>query len=259
MSKTENRLEIYKEARKIWKGISVEPQLKGFVKELELHQKLLNVFHTGDFYHYLFNVRTMDFGFISPEMQEILGYPIDRITMPFFLSLIHPEDVPYFISFEKQIVQFFNALPQERILKYKVRYDYRIKKANGEYIRLLHQMLTIIPDASGLPEHSFCVHTDITYLKQGGIPLLSFIGLDGEPSYTDVGEKPIPHAAKEQISKREKEIVMLVAQGYNSQEIAAKLFIARSTVDTHRKNILHKTGSTSASELIAKAITKGWI
>jgi DNA-binding CsgD family transcriptional regulator len=258
-AKTENRLEIYKEAQKIWEGISAEPQLKGFVKELELHQKLLNIFHTGDFYHYLFNVRKMEFAFISPEMSVVLDYPMDKITMPFFLSIIHPEDIPYFMSFESQVVQFFNTLPNERIAKYKVRYDYRVKKGNGEYIRLLHQMLTIIPDETGMAVHSFCVHTDITYLKSNGIPLLSFIGLEGEPSYIDIGEKPVFNISKEQLSKREKEIVMLLAQGYSSQEIAKRLFIAKSTVDTHRKNILQKTRSNSTSECIAKAITKGWI
>lgn len=259
MQKPEKELEIYKEAQKIWKGISEEPQLKGFINELELHQRLLNIFHVGDFYHYLFNVRKMEFAYISPEISGILGYPVEDITMPFFLSLIHPEDIPYFIGFERQVVHFFNTLENGRIAKYKVRYDYRVRKRNGDYIRLLHQMLTIIPDESGIPVHSFCVHTDITYLKPNGIPLLSFIGLEGEPSYIDVGEMPDFNVTKEQISKREKEIVMLLAKGCHSQEIADKLFIARSTVDTHRKNILQKTGSASTSELIAKAITKGWI
>ncbi len=259
MPDTENRVKIYMEARKIWEGISVEPQLKWFAKELEVHQKLLNIFHTGDFYHYLFDVRKMDFAFVSPEMSTILLYPQEQINMAFFLSLIHPEDVPYFIGFESQVVQFFNSLPDEKILKYKVRYDYRIKKGNGEYIRLLHQMLTIIPDESGMAIHSFCVHTDITYLKPVGTPLLSFIGLEGEPSYIDIGEKLDFQISKEQISKREREIAMLLAKGYNSKEIANSLFIARSTVDTHRRNILHKTGSASTSEFIAKAIAKGWI
>ncbi|WP_165500362.1 LuxR C-terminal-related transcriptional regulator [Pedobacter psychroterrae] len=259
MLKIENRLEVYKEAEKIWKGISAEPQLKGFIKELELHQKLLNIFHTGDFYHYLFNVRKMEFAFISPEMPGILDYPMEMISMPFFLSIIHPDDIPYFMSFESQVVQFFNNLPNEKIGKYKVRYDYRVKKGNGEYMRLLHQMLTIIPDESGMPVHSFCVHTDITYLKPSGTPLLSFIGLEGEPSYIDIGHQPVLNISKERISKREKEIVTLLAKGYSSQKIADELFIARSTVDSHRKNILHKTASKSTSEVIAQAITKGWI
>jgi hypothetical protein len=57
----------------------------------------------------------------------------------------------------------------EQGLKYKVRYDYRVRKPNGEYIRILHQMLTIIPDENGMSVHVFCVHTDITYLKPSGI------------------------------------------------------------------------------------------
>ena len=42
------------------------------------------------------------------------------------------------------------------------------------------------------------------------------------------------------LSKREKEILKLVGEGKTSQEIADTLFIGKTTVDTHRKNILKK-------------------
>ncbi len=43
------------------------------------------------------------------------------------------------------------------------------------------------------------------------------------------------------LSERETEILQLIMQEYSSEEIAEKLFISKSTVDTHRKNILEKT------------------
>jgi len=43
-----------------------------------------------------------------------------------------------------------------------------------------------------------------------------------------------------QLTNREIEIVKLIAQEYTSDEIAKKLFIAKSTVDTHRKNLIFK-------------------
>jgi DNA-binding CsgD family transcriptional regulator len=250
---------VYLEAQQIWKNITREPKLINLVNELELHKKLLNIFHTGDYYHYLFNIRRMDYDYISPEMPFILGYPMEQLNMPFFLSLIHPGDLPYFMAFEKQVVQFFNSTFTEQVLKYKVRYDYRLKKSNGQYIRILHQMLTIIPDEEGVYVHAFCVHTDITYLKPTGTPLLSFIGLEGEPSYIDVGGKIKFDVTKESLGKREKEILMLLADGYSSVKIAEKLFISKHTVDTHRRNILKKTGNSSTTELVAKAINSGWI
>ncbi|GGB73749.1 oxygen regulatory protein NreC [Flavobacterium suaedae] len=52
------------------------------------------------------------------------------------------------------------------------------------------------------------------------------------------------------LSKREMEIVKLVGEGKTSQEIAELLFIEKSTVDTHRKNILKKLNLQGKSELL---------
>ena len=52
------------------------------------------------------------------------------------------------------------------------------------------------------------------------------------------------------LSTREKEVVQLVVDGYLNREIAAKLFISESTVETHRKNIYRKTERHSLPKLI---------
>lgn len=51
------------------------------------------------------------------------------------------------------------------------------------------------------------------------------------------------------LSSREKQVMDLVLQGKTSKEIADLLFVSKSTIDTHRKNILKKTGATSFQEL----------
>lgn len=52
------------------------------------------------------------------------------------------------------------------------------------------------------------------------------------------------------LSAREKEIVQLMINGFTNREIAAKLFISESTVETHRKNIYRKTETHSLPKLI---------
>ena len=42
------------------------------------------------------------------------------------------------------------------------------------------------------------------------------------------------------LTRREKEILQLLAEGFTSQEVANKLFLSTYTVDTHRKNMLQK-------------------
>lgn len=58
------------------------------------------------------------------------------------------------------------------------------------------------------------------------------------------------------LSKREREILHLIANGKTSKEISENLFIAKTTVDTHRKNMIRKLDLTSGSDLIKYAIDK---
>jgi two-component system nitrate/nitrite response regulator NarL len=58
------------------------------------------------------------------------------------------------------------------------------------------------------------------------------------------------------LSNREKQILHLIANGKTSKEIAAELFIAKTTVDTHRKNMIRKLDLRSGTELIKYAIDK---
>ena len=63
----------------------------------------------------------------------------------------------------------------------------------------------------------------------------------------------IPEKLKKEYSltDREIEIVELLLEGKSSQQIGEKLFISRHTVDTHRRNILVKTGMNTTGELLS--------
>ena len=61
------------------------------------------------------------------------------------------------------------------------------------------------------------------------------------------------------LSRREREIIILVTQGLKSKEIADKLFISHHTVATHRKNIMRKLAVSNVSGLINYAIKSGLI
>ncbi|WP_435415280.1 response regulator [Polaribacter aestuariivivens] len=58
------------------------------------------------------------------------------------------------------------------------------------------------------------------------------------------------------LSNREKEILHLIANGKTSKEIAESLFLAKTTIDTHRKNMIRKLDLSSGSELVKYAIDK---
>ena len=64
-------------------------------------------------------------------------------------------------------------------------------------------------------------------------------------------------AADDQLSTREREILVAVCRGLSNQEIADELFISKRTVDQHRANILDKTGCKNTASLVVYAIRNG--
>jgi DNA-binding NarL/FixJ family response regulator len=56
------------------------------------------------------------------------------------------------------------------------------------------------------------------------------------------------------ITRREKEVLAQIAEGLTNGEIAEKLFISMSTVDTHRKNLLAKFQVKNTASLIKTAV-----
>jgi len=52
------------------------------------------------------------------------------------------------------------------------------------------------------------------------------------------------------LTRREKEVLELIADGMTNNEIGEKLFISSSTVDTHRKNLLSKFEAKNTASLI---------
>ena len=61
------------------------------------------------------------------------------------------------------------------------------------------------------------------------------------------------------LTRREKEVMCLLAEGLSTKEIAEKLFISRKTVENHRSNILSKLDLHSTVELVRYAATFGLI
>lgn len=56
------------------------------------------------------------------------------------------------------------------------------------------------------------------------------------------------------LSRREVEILVLIAEGFTNNEIADKLFTSRRTVEGHRQNLLEKTGAKNTATLIRFAV-----
>lgn len=86
------------------------------------------------------------------------------------------------------------------------------------------------------------VHAGKTYLSSGAAQAI-------QPAEQPANGQRNPH-----LTKREKEILLLIAEGYTNPEIAEKLFISATTVDSHRKNLLAKLNARNSAMLVKCAI-----
>ncbi len=61
----------------------------------------------------------------------------------------------------------------------------------------------------------------------------------------------------ETLTAREREVLHLVTEGHTNAEIAARLFISRRTVESHRANLMRKLGLRTQTDLIRYALRRG--
>ncbi|QNF35118.1 response regulator transcription factor [Adhaeribacter swui] len=61
------------------------------------------------------------------------------------------------------------------------------------------------------------------------------------------------------LTKREKEILKLIAEEFSNQEIADRLFLSLRTVETHRYNLTQKLDAKNTAALVKEAIKRGLI
>ena len=70
---------------------------------------------------------------------------------------------------------------------------------------------------------------------------------------------PLPVPPENELTNREREVLLHLANGSSNDEIATALTISSNTVERHRENIMRKLNLHSRSELVRYAIRKGII
>lgn len=247
------------ELERIWgtvarSNVSAEPNYS-----IDYIKKIVDIFSIADYYYLIFNLVTSTIEYVQEDITKVLGCLPEEFTTEYSFVNIHPDDVSFFLNVQNTAMKFFSQIQPEKSSKYKMRYDYRLKHTDGSYRRILQQVYNIQSSPEGGALRVLSVHTDITHLKTSTKPVLSFIGLDGEPSYIDVELQSAFKPTKPILTKREKEILKNLIEGHNSKTLSEKLFLSVETINTHRRNILRKTKTKSTSEVISKALREGWL
>ena len=125
--------------------------------------------------------------------------------------------------------------------------NYRMKNAEGKYSNFLMQFYIYYSTIPYKSVFTFKVQTNIDRFKMHKHGYHYYLG-------NDLSNFRYPDREllmKGNIfSKREFDIIRFLEKGHSSEQIAEKLFLSPHTVNTHRRNILSKSGKANMQELI---------
>ena len=145
------------------------------------------------------------------------------------------------------------------LLKYKATIVYGISLALLLFLLKWLELRFIIFD------HSFEIYIGLISVIFTALGIWLALKLSKPKIETVVVEKEVYIAKNEnfvldtslvsqlELSKRELEILNLLAQGHSNQEIAAKLFVSLSTVKTHNQNLFEKLDVKRRIQAVEKA------
>ena len=172
-----------------------------------------------------------------------------------FYSRMHPDDISFVFDTLCLAIEFLLLVPPEERKNYKIIYDFRLKDNNGEYIRFIQQLLPLELDSRGNIWLMLMINDIVpgqnNFIKQQR--RLVHIGTGKLFLFNDQEDLK----SKSILSKREIEILELLAKGMASKNVADELSLSINTINNHRRRILEKTNTDSTAAAVRFAISLG--
>jgi DNA-binding CsgD family transcriptional regulator len=210
--------------------------------------------------------------FLTSSFKFLLGY--DRSEAlgqgpEYFYRRMPEDDLEMVLDTVARTLRFLYGLPAQERKDYKLGFDFRIARADGRLVRLLQQVVVLELDARGNIWLVLAVHDLLAGDSTAEPSRRSVRNLRNGRSYLFAAEEEAGAdaadaaggasgaAARPELSRREIEVLGLVAVGLASREIADRLYISTATVNNHRQRILAKTGARNSSEAVRYATRLG--
>jgi hypothetical protein len=193
------------------------------------------------------------YDFASDRFTDLFGYNSKQIKTirkqgNLLEERIHPDDRAQLLAFQIEHGLFIYSLPQEERNDYQQIFQIRMQNVRQQYVNVISRHQVVQKDRKGK-----------AWIIMGTIELSPNQTPSEKIQRTVINHKTgeiIQSATlplEEQLTSREKEILLLIRQGLLSKEIAYKLHLSIYTVNNHRKHILSKLQAGNAIEAINRA------
>ncbi len=213
----------------------------------------------GPSFSFVYDRSLTRFLYTSPEATYMLGWTQDSLahrSVGSILRRCHAEDLKSVLralrKAEAYLIENKNEYQEDTV---KMCIDFRLRIAKGNYMRVLLQTaLPFGPDSK--QRYWIGTVSDISYLKREGGVSFRFQSSQKQVRLSDISTNEKSFGL---FSSRERDILRLLAKGYNTQMIEDTLHISQHTVRTHRRNMHKKCSVKNTAQLINLAIREGYI
>jgi len=245
----------------IWEKFAADDRSQPLKKPL-IEKLIGEMFSLGNFYYYVINLTDSSISYHHKNILSTHGL-IDYPThLSEILSLIHPDDISFVIQAEEMVVEKIKQIGIEHQLYLKPSYCFRMKTKKGKYELFHHQAIHTFMDKDNRLFQSINIHTNIQHITVQNPYTVLITGISPRRDFLQFTVQPAhdkKSSADPNLTKREIEILILIAKGNSAKEISEMLILSEHTIRSHRKNILKKTESRNSRELIRKAFEWGII
>lgn len=240
-----------------WRSQNFDPKLDRYKSLIYPDLSMDHLMSIGPHFIYIFDCSNSQLHYLSENVSKILGYDHQLLLSKgrsFLMEILHPDEASTVVQSIIKSWEFIKSVPVIHQKSYKVSYDFRIRKSDGNYIRLLQQHAVMNLDKKGNILFVLGVCTDITHWHKDNQLTLSIVGPEEEQSFFCVssGKK---QEVRQTLSGRQKQILILLSEGFCSREISEQLNISHHTVNVHRRNMLDKLKLNNTISLVKFAIS----
>ena len=123
-------------------------------------------------------------------------------------------------------------------------------RPSGQPFHTMVQIFGLEFNEIGIPTLCFIVDQDIEHLIKSTDNYLGRLSFNGGKFVTTFSSKDPIMKKQDIFTDREVEVLKLLLKGFESKQIATKLFISSNTVDNHRKNMIRKVDARDTTALI---------
>lgn len=206
----------------------------------------------------VFDIYKRRYVFAQTKFLHLLGVDLDEMMKKgpqIFYSLIHPDDVDFLHETHYLFTEFvLNLDPADR-KSYKVINDFRMKDLKGNYLRAVKQMVPLELDKKGNLWLMLVLYDLIPGQSEFTKAQRKIVNIKTGSLYHFPDDRK--EDKKQNLTKREIEILGLLARGLPSKKIADELFLSVNTVNNHRRNILEKTNTENTRMAIQYGMSLG--